>query len=52
MPMCPVIRRLTLILAALPPAFLIDGALGPRSLWVPALLFSNGAAYKRIILNR
>jgi Bacterial PH domain len=37
-PMCPVMRWLTLVLAALPAALLIAGAIGPRSLWVPALL--------------
>jgi hypothetical protein len=37
-PMCTVMRRVTLVLAALPVAFLIGGAIGPRSLWIPALL--------------
>jgi hypothetical protein len=36
--MCTVIRSLTLILAALPVMFLVSGTLGPRALYVPALL--------------
>ena len=37
-PMCRLILVLTLIMAALPVAFLIGGALGARVLWGPALL--------------
>jgi hypothetical protein len=37
-PMCPLVRGLTLMMAALPVAFLIAGAVGPRALYVPALL--------------
>ena len=37
-PMCRLILVLTLVMAALPVAFLIGGALGARVLWGPALL--------------
>jgi hypothetical protein len=37
-PMCPFIRRLTLVMVALPLALSIAAALGARPLWVPALL--------------
>lgn len=37
-PMCRFILVLTLIMAALPVAFLIGGALGARVLWAPGLL--------------
>lgn len=36
--MCPFMLRLTLAMAAVPLAFLIAAALGPRPLWGPALL--------------
>ena len=35
--MCPVTLLLTLIMAALPAAFLIAGTFGPQALWGPAL---------------
>ena len=37
-PMCPLIRRLTLIMALLPIVLLVAGTLGPRALLVPAML--------------
>ena len=37
-PMCPLIRRLTLVMAVLPVAFLALGALGSRVLLVPGML--------------
>jgi Bacterial PH domain len=37
-PMCPLIRRLTLIMAAVPVVFLVAGAAGARVLFVPAML--------------
>ena len=37
-PMCRLILVLTLIMVALPVAFLVGGALGARMLWGPALL--------------
>jgi Bacterial PH domain len=37
-PMCTLLRTLTLVLAALPVIFLVAGAVGPRALYIPALL--------------
>jgi hypothetical protein len=37
-PMCPLLRRLTLVMAALPPVLLVAGMVGPRALLVPAML--------------
>ena len=37
-PMCPLIRRLTLVMAALPVVLLIAGTLGPRALFLAAIL--------------
>jgi hypothetical protein len=37
-PMCPLIRRITLVMAALPVVFLVAGTMGPRALHLPALL--------------
>jgi hypothetical protein len=37
-PMCPLIRRLTLVLALLPIVFLVAGTLGPRAVFLPAML--------------
>jgi Bacterial PH domain len=37
-PMCPLIRRLTLVMAALPAVFLVAGTVGFRALFVPAML--------------
>ena len=37
-PMCPFIRRLTLVMAVLPAVLLVAGALGPRALFLPAVL--------------
>lgn len=36
--MCPIVGRITLVMAALPVAFLVAGTIGPRPLWGPALL--------------
>jgi hypothetical protein len=36
--MCPFMLRLTLLMAALPLAFVVAAVLGPRPLWAPALL--------------
>jgi Bacterial PH domain len=37
-PMCPLIRRLTLVMATLPVVLLVGGVFGPRALFVPAML--------------
>jgi hypothetical protein len=37
-PMCSLIRRLTIVMAALPVAFLVAGTVGPRALCLPAVL--------------
>jgi hypothetical protein len=37
-PMCPMIRRITLVMAALPVVFLVAGAFGSRVLLVPGML--------------
>jgi hypothetical protein len=37
-PMCLLIRRLTLVMAALPAVFLVAGTVGSRPLFVPAML--------------
>ncbi|HEY7615053.1 MAG TPA: PH domain-containing protein [Gemmatimonadales bacterium] len=37
-PMCPLIRRLTLVMAALPVVFLVAGIVGARALLIPAML--------------
>ena len=37
-PMCPLIRRLTLVMATLPAVFLVAGTVGSRALFVPAML--------------
>jgi len=37
-PMCTLLRTLTLVLAALPVTFLLAGNVGPRALYLPALL--------------
>jgi hypothetical protein len=36
--MCPLIRRLTLVMAALPVVFLVAGIVGARALLIPAML--------------
>jgi hypothetical protein len=36
--MCPLIRRLTLVMAALPVVFLVAGVMGVRALLIPAIL--------------
>jgi hypothetical protein len=36
--MCPLIRRLTLVMAALPVVLLVAGTLGPCALFLPAML--------------
>jgi hypothetical protein len=37
-PMCPLIRRLTLVMATVPVVLLVSGVIGPRALFVPAML--------------
>jgi hypothetical protein len=37
-PMCALLRTFTLVLAALPVTFLVAGSVGPRALYLPALL--------------